>query len=131
TRFGASWNLFDSFATWRGIARSQQMSKAANYQLDRTEQEIIFSVISAYYQVLLAKKELDISEKSVNTGHARIEETQAKFETGLVVESYLRTPRVRRAGRPQEWIRACNNLGVARAQWNTAAGVTTDSALQI
>ena len=131
TRFGASWNLFDSFATWRGIARSQQMSKAANYQLDRTEQEIIFRVISAYYQVLLAQKELDISEKSVNTGHAIIEETQAKFDTGLVVESDLLTARVRLAGRQQDLIRARNNLDLARAQLNTAMGVTADSAFQV
>jgi outer membrane protein len=131
TRFGANWNLFDSFATWHGIARSQQMNKASNYQLDRTEQEIIFRVISAYYQVLLAQKELDISEQAVKTAQAIVDETQARFDTGLVVESDLLTAKVRQAGRQQDFIRARNNLDLARAQLNTAMGVTADSAFQV
>ena len=131
TRFGANWNLFDSFATWRGIARAEQMNKAATHQLDRTEQEIIFRVISSYYQALLAAKELDISQQAVRTAKAIADESQAKFDTGLVVESDFLTAKVRLAGRQQDLIRAKNNLDLARAQLNTAMGVAADSVFQL
>ena len=38
TRFGGTWNLFDSFASWHGINRAKQMNEAAALQLDRTNQ---------------------------------------------------------------------------------------------
>ena len=131
TRFGANWNLFDSFATWHGIVRAQQMSEAANRQLDRTEQEIIFRVIRSYYQALLAAKELDISQQAVKTAQAIADDSQARFDTGLVVESDLLTAKVRLAGRQQELIRAKNNFDLARAQLNTAMGVPADSTFQL
>src|SRR5215470_8845617 len=40
TRFGGTWNLFDSFASWRGINRAKDMNIAAGHQLERTDQEI-------------------------------------------------------------------------------------------
>lgn len=131
TRFGANWNLFDSFATWHGIARAEQMSKAASRQLDRTEQEIIFRVISSYYQALLAAKELDISQQAVKTAQAIADDSQARFDTGLVVESDLLTAKVRLAGRQQDLIRAKNNFDLARAQLSTAMGVPADSTYQL
>ncbi len=57
TRFGGTWNLFDSFATWHGVNQAKQMNQAAGHQLDRTDQEIVFRVVSSYYDVLLADKE--------------------------------------------------------------------------
>ena len=57
TRFGGNWNLFDSFATWHGINRAKHMNEAVGHQLDRTDQEIVFRVVSSYYDVLLAAKE--------------------------------------------------------------------------
>src|ERR1017187_8439315 len=53
TRFGGSWNLFDSFASWHGINQAKQMNEAVEHQLDRTDQEIVFRVLSSYYDVHL------------------------------------------------------------------------------
>lgn len=131
TRIGGSWNLFDSFATWRGINRAKQMNEAASHQLDRTDQEITFRVISAYYQVLLAAKELDLAQQATKTAQSIADESQAKVDSGLAVESDLLTARVRLAGRQQELIRARNNLALARAQLNTAMGVPADSPFEL
>jgi outer membrane protein TolC len=56
--------------------------------------------------------------------------SQARFESGLVVESDLLTAKVRMAARKQELIRARNNLDLARAQLSTAMGVPVDSVFQ-
>jgi outer membrane protein TolC len=130
TRFGWSWNLFDSFASWHGINRAKQMNEATRHQLERTDQEIVFRVINSYYDVLLAAKELELAEQSAKTANSIMDRSQARFDSGLTVESDLLTAKVRMAARQQEVIRARNTLEVARAQLNTAMGMPLDSQFQ-
>jgi outer membrane protein len=131
TRFGGSWSLFDSFASWHGINQAKQMDEAAGHQLDRTDQEIVFRVVSSYYDVLLAAKELEVAQRSAKTAQSIMDRSQARFDSGLTVESDLLTAKVRRAARQQEVIRARNTLEVARAQLNTAMGMPLESPFQI
>ena len=131
TRFGGTWNLFDSFASWHGVKRAKQMNEAAAHQLDRTDQEIVFRVVSAYYHVLLARKQLEVAEQSVKTARAITERSQSRFDSGLVVESDLLAAKVRMAARRQESIRARNDLEFFRAQLNLAMGMPADSSFQL
>lgn len=130
TRFGGSWTLFDSFASWHGINRAKQMNEAAGHQLARTEQEIVFRVVDCYYGVLLATKQLEVAEQAMKTAQSIINRSQARFDSGLAVESDLLTAKVRMATRQQERIRARNNLDLSQAQLSTAMGVPVDSLLQ-
>jgi outer membrane protein TolC len=127
TRFSGTWNLFDSFASWHGVARAKQMNQAAAHQLNRTDQEIVFRVVSAYYQVLLANKQLEVAQQSVTTAQAVADRGQQRFDAGLVVESDLLTAKVRLAARRQELIQIRNNFDLAQAQLNTAMGVPMES----
>jgi outer membrane protein TolC len=131
TRLGGTWNLFDSFATWHGVNQAKQSSEAVGHQLDRTDQEIVFRVVTSYYDVLLAAKELEVAEQSAKASHSIMDRSQARFDSGLTVESDLLTAKVRMAARQQEVIRARNALEVARAQLNTAMGMPIDSPFQL
>ncbi len=106
------------------------MNAAAGHQLERTEQEIVFRVVDAYYGVLLATKRRDLAEQAVKTSQSILDRSQSRFDSGLVVESDLLTAKVRMAARQQELIRARNNLDLARAELNTALGVPMDSLFQ-
>jgi outer membrane protein TolC len=130
TRFGGSWNLFDSFASWHGVNRAKQMNEAAFHQLARTEQEIVFRVVDFYYRLLLATKQLEVTEQAAKTAQSIMDRSQARFDSGLVVESDLLTAKVRMAARQQELIRARNNLDLTRAQLSAAMGVPVDSLFQ-
>ena len=131
THFGGTWNLFDSFATWRGVARARKMNIAATHQLERADQEILFRIVQSYYGVLLSTKQLEIAEQSEKTAKAIMESSQNRFEAGVVVESDLLSAKVRLAGREQDLIRARNNLELARAQLDVAMGVSADAAYQL
>jgi outer membrane protein len=128
TRFGGTWNLFDSFASWHGVQRAQDINTAAAHQLDRTSQEIVFHVVQAYYGALLASKQVEVAADAEKTAKSIMDRSQARFDSGVVVESDLLSAKVRLAGREQELIRARNNLAVALAQLSTAMGVPADSA---
>lgn len=131
TRFGASWNLFDSFASWHGLKRARQINEAAAHQLQRTDQEIVFRVVRAYYEVLLAVKQLEVVGESVKTAQAIADSSRNRFDSGLVVESDLLTAKVRLAERQQQLIQARNHLEMAKAELNSAMGAPIESSFQI
>ncbi|HET8924654.1 MAG TPA: TolC family protein [Candidatus Acidoferrum sp.] len=128
TRFGGTWNLFDSFASWRAVNRAERMKDAVGHQLDRTEQEIVFRVVDSYYAVLVAKKQLEVTEQAMKTSQAILDRSKDRFETGVVVESDYLSAQVRLATRRQELIRAQNNLALARVQLSTSMGLSTEGA---
>jgi outer membrane protein len=125
TRFGGTWTLFDSFASWHGVARADRMKDAASQQLERADQEIVFHVIDAYYDVLLAEKQLDVAEQSLKTSQAILDLAKNRYESGVVVQSDYLSAQVRLATRTQELIRAQDDLALARAQLSTAMGIPT------
>lgn len=127
TRFGGTWNLFDSFGSWRSINRAERMKDAVGHQMERTDQEIIFRVVDSYYGVLLAKKQLEVAEQSLKTAQAILDRSKDRFESGVVVESDLLSARVRLATRKQELIHAQNNLAMARTQLSTSLGISTEN----
>jgi outer membrane protein len=131
TRLGGSWNLFDSFATWHAVNRAKHVNEAVEHQLDRTDQEVVFRVVSSYYEVLLATKRLEVAEQADKTAQSILDRSQARFDSGLVVESDLLTAKVRMAARRQEVIRARDTLEETRAQLNTAMGIPVDSPFQL
>ena len=131
THFGGNWNLFDSFASWRGINRAKQMNIAASHQMERADQEILFRTVQSYYGVLVETKQLEVAEQSEKTAKSIRDRSQVRYDAGLVVESDLLSAKVRLAGREQDLIRARNNLELARAQLNTAMGVPVDTKYQL
>jgi outer membrane protein len=127
TRLGGTWNLFDSFASWRAVDRAERVEDAAGHRLERTDQEIVFHVVDSYYAVLLAKKQLDVGDQAMRTAQAILDRSKNRFESGVVVESDYLSAQVRLATRKQELIRAQNNLALARAQLSTTMGVSTEA----
>ena len=127
TRFGGTWNLFDSLASWRSVNRAEREKDATDRQLERTGQEIVFRVADSYYAVLLAQKQLDVAGQAMQTAQAILERSKNRVESGVVVESDSLTAQVRLAARKQELIRAQNNLAMARAQLSVAMGLSTQS----
>ena len=69
------------------------MNEAVGHQLDRTDQEIVFQVVSSYYEVLLAARELEVAEQAAKTAQSITDRSQARFDSGLTVESDLLTQR--------------------------------------
>jgi outer membrane protein len=127
TRFGGTWNLFDSFASWRAVNRAERVKDVARYQLGRTDQEIVFRVVDSYYAVLVAKKQLEVAEQARKTAQAILDRSKDRFDAGVVVESDYLSAQVRLATRKQELIRAQSTLALARAQLSTSMGIPAEN----
>ena len=127
TRMDGSWNLFDSFASWRGVDRAWRMKEVAGHDLDRADQIVIYQVVESYYAVLLAKKQLDVAEQAMTTAQAILERSKNRYETGVAVQSDYLSSQVRLGMRKQELIRAQDDLELARTQLSTSMGLSSES----
>lgn len=127
TRFSGGWQLFDSGVSWMRVSQAEQMSIAAQRQLERTEQELVYRVVDAYTGLLLAERQLQVANDAVKTSQAILDRSKARFESGMAVESDLLSAQVDLAARRQEAIRATNQVQIARASLNVALGVPIDT----
>jgi outer membrane protein len=123
TRLGGSWNLFDSMASWRRVEQAKSAQEAAAHQLDRADQETVFRVVGAYYNVLLASKRLEVAEQAVKTAQSILDRSKARFEAGLSVEADLLNTQVRMSTRQQELVRAQNDFAFSQAELDVAMGL--------
>ena len=78
SRFSGQWNLFDSTQSWKALDRAKYMNFAANEQLNRTDQELVFQTVQAYYGVLLAQKQVQVAEDAVKTVEAIEQQTAGR-----------------------------------------------------
>lgn len=131
TRFGAQWNLFDSFASSLRLRRARQMSEAAGERLALADQEVLFHVVQAYYGVLIADRQLEVAQRAEETAKAVAEESRARVESGTAVESDLLSAKVNLATRDEELVQARNAASFARAQLNVSLGIPLDHEYRI
>ncbi len=130
SRFGGEWTLFDSLASWRNLSRTRFMQQAASQQLERTDQELVFHAVQAYYGLLLAQKQLDVAEQSKATAQSLLDQAKNRYDSGLVVESDFLSAQVNAASREQELIRTRNGVSLAQSELGLALGLTTPTAFK-
>ena len=127
SRFSGQWGLFDGLQSWYGVKRANFAQQASDQQLERTDQELVFQVVQAYYGVLLAQKQLAVAQDGVKTAEATESTSRARVDSGLAVESDLLSAQVATASRKQELIQSQNGLALAQTQLALALGMPSDT----
>jgi outer membrane protein TolC len=130
SRFSGQWSLFDGLQSWFGVSRAKYMKQAAEQQLDRTDQELVYQAVQAYYGVLLAQKQVQVAQDALKTAQAIEASSRARVESGMAVDSDLLSAQVVTAKRKQELIQMQDNLALARAELALALGMSADSVYQ-
>ena len=130
SRFIGQWNLFDSTQSWKALERAKYLNLAAEQQLTRTDQELMYQTVQAYYAVLLAQKQVQVAENAVRTVEAIEADSRARVESGLAVDSDLLSAQVQASARQQELIARRNDLSVAQTRLALAMGAAADVVYQ-
>ena len=130
SRFFGQWNLFDSTQSWKALDRAKYLNFAANEQLNRTDQELVYQTVQAYYGVLLAQKQVQVAEDAVKTVEAIEQQSKARVESGVAVDSDLLSAQVQASARQQELIERRNQLALAQTRLALAMGASADAAYQ-
>jgi outer membrane protein TolC len=127
SRFSGQWNLFDGLQSWFGVSRAKYLKQAAEQQLDRGDQELVYQAVQAYYGTLLAQRQVQVAEAGLEAAQATEASSRTRVESGMAVESDLLSAQVATAARKQELIAAQNVLSLARTQLALAVGVSSDT----
>jgi len=130
SRFFGQWNLFDSTQSWKALDRAKYLNFAANEQLNRTDQELVYQTVQAYYGVLLAQKQVQVAEDAVKTVEAIQHDSRARVESGLAVDSDLLSAQVQASTRQQELIERKNELALAQTRLALVMGAAADDVYQ-
>jgi len=127
SRFSGQWSLFDGMQSWSGVSRAKYMQQAVEQQLVRTDQELVYQAVEAYFGVLLAQRQKQVAEDALKTAQAIESSSRARVESGIVVDSDLLSAQVVTSRRKQELIQTVDVLALARAQLALALGMPADT----
>ncbi len=127
TAFTAALPLYDAGRTSRRIQDARLEARGARESSARTRQEIIFQVIQAYLNELLAREGVRVAESAAATAKADLDRAQARQQQGLAVPSDVLSMSVQSAQAQEDLIRARNALAVAQAGLDVAMGLPEDS----
>ncbi len=106
-----------------GIAQAAHMTDAATALQTRTAEAVTFMVTSTYMDALLADRVVELAIKARDTTSRHVEQAQAYFDAGMIVESDLLQARVQLAHMEENLITASNNATLAHVGLNRVMGV--------
>ncbi len=113
---GAEYLIFDGLNRMNTNKRTQAMLESQQYQVTRTEQEIIYTVAQQFLQVLLDKELLRISEQNLEVQATTLEQIQGFVEAGTRPLSDQLDQEAIVSQLEVEMIRAQNNLRLDKAR---------------
>ena len=131
TAFAATMPLYDAGQTSGMIRAAKLQAQSAQKGKDRTQQEVVFQVLNAYLNELLARENLRVTQSAVGMSKSDLERAKARQENGLAVPSDLLSAQVQLAQAEEELLRAQNAIGLAHAALNVAMGLPEDARTSI
>lgn len=131
TQFSAALPLYDAGQTGRRIKDAKLSVQGASETGQRTRQEVIFNVVKAYTDELLARENVRVAEAAVKTAQSDLHRAEARQEEGQAVPSDLLSARVRLAQAQEDLLQAQNAVDLAHAALNVAIGLPEDAATNI
>lgn len=123
TQFSGSVPLYDGGVTSRMVQNAKLASQIASDQQRRTEQEVIFQVVQAYTNALLARENVRVAQSAVGTAQSDLKDAQARQDQGMAVPSDLLSAEVQLATVREDLLSARNAVALAQAALNAAMGL--------
>jgi len=127
TELSAAAPLYDGGLTGRRIKDAKLGAQGAGETAQRTRQEVIFHVIKAYTDVLLAQENIQVAESAVKTAQSDMQSAQARQDEGQGVPSDLLSAQVYVAQAEEDLLQAQNAANVAGAALSVAMGLPEDT----
>lgn len=128
TRFFLRQTLFDAGATSDLVRSIKHNITAQDYEVKKTESDIVLSVRSAFYDVLKKRDLLEVSRSALTTAEKHLEQSKELYKGGLAARSDVIKSEVQVSNARLDVIKAENALLSAKANLSAAMGqtVTTD-----
>lgn len=131
TQFSAAMPLYDAGQTSRMIKDARLQARSASQAQVRTQQEIIFQVVQAYTNELLAREGERVAQSAVQMTESDMNRAQAREQAGLAVPSDVLSVQVQLAQAKENLLQAQNGVALALSALNVAMGLPEDAPTSI
>lgn len=123
TEVEASVPLWTGGKLSNGIRQADEMARAAGLQAGYAAAAVELSIAQAYLDAVLAEEGVDLAESAYRTTSSHVEQAQAYFDSGMMVESDLLQAKVQLAQMEDQRISSRSRARIARAGLARAAGI--------
>ena len=130
TQFSASMPLYDFGRTSGRVKNARIQARGVREVASRTDQSVVFDVINAYLNGLLAREQVRVAKAAVAMAQADLDRASAREQQGLAVASDVLSAQAQLAQAKENLIRAQNGVAISQAALNVAMGVPEDTATQ-
>lgn len=127
SRLAVTQPIFNGGKEYLGKKQARLGYEAATQDRERTRQETVFSVVKAYYGVLLANENRKVALQSLETSEANMKLAEMRFKAGTVLQSDLLRARVQYAEVKEMATRTENGVKLALANLTYVMGVSLDA----
>ncbi|MEW6068147.1 MAG: TolC family protein [Nitrospirota bacterium] len=130
--YSTSWGLrLDQSMSLSGreltaLRMSKKLIEKSRYDLYAVRESYLFSVASAYYDVLKAKNALEIAKANVERLKKHRDASAIRLKVGEVTKTHLLRAEAELSGAQTELVRAENNLKMAKTVLTRIVGLTED-----
>jgi outer membrane protein len=131
TRFSLEQPLYQGGKVSLHLGQARLQHQASEQKRDRRQQEVIFQVAQAYYNVLRVRAELDVAHGAIQAATANRDLARDRFQTGLAVASDVLSAEVRLASLKEREITASHQVLLAKAVLNDAMGMPLDTPFEM
>jgi outer membrane protein len=115
--------LFQGFRTTAQYGMAEEQRNIAGYRKTETRLNLVRNIRSAFIQVLLGQRTLQVAEASVAQLQAHLKDAEAFFAQGLTPRNDVLKAEVALANAKQQETRAAKRLVILRAQLNRLLGL--------
>lgn len=123
--------LFASGSNLAALRGSRAYQEATEAIVEATRQMVIAETRKAYYDVLLARELVEVSEQALGLARSHLDDIEKRFREGVASEFDRLRAKVEVANVEAEAIRARNLLRLARAQLANSMGVSQNSDFEL
>lgn len=123
SRFSLSLPLYTGGALESSLGQAKANRNYFSKGLEKSKQELVLDVTTAYYNILQAQNMVKLSEESVETTQRHVNNTKAFFKAGTVPKSDVLRAEVELAQVKQDLIKAQNSYKLALASLNNLLGL--------
>ena len=106
-------HIYQFGKVWSGRKIAEYYFEGSQFRHIRQVEEILFSVSTRYYEVLLGRRAIEIAENAVERAKKQLAQAKARFEVGVLTQTDVLRARVQVAASQEQLERAKNLYDIA------------------
>ncbi len=106
-------HIYQFGKVWSGRKMAQYYFKSSKFRHVRRLKEILFNVSTRYYEALLGRRAIEISENALQRANRQMEQANARFEVGVLTQTDVLRAQVQVAQSQEQLERARNQYDIA------------------